>query len=131
MLSGRYRTDQLIRHFSNNDGSCTLCQCSQCPGSIEHLLLKCSALNNIRRNLLEELSRNKSVTERTKSLIRSFFLNDKTAIQLLLDPSVLPQVISIVQLEGSLILNELFYFSRSWCYTIHKTRMKLQGRWFK
>ena len=131
MLSGRYRTDHLIRHFSNNDGSCTLCKCSSCPGSIEHLLLKCSALNGTRTKLLEDLSKMEFVNERTKSFIKTCFQREETALQLLLDSSVLSQVISIVQLEGPQILNELFYFSRSWCYTIHKTRQKLQGRWLK
>ena len=37
MLSGRYRTDQLLRHFSDNDGLCALCH-QNIPGSIEHLV---------------------------------------------------------------------------------------------
>ena len=128
MLSGRYRTDQLIRHFSENDGSCTLCNMSN-PGSIEHLLLNCPALVDTRRNLLDDLNKRKFVSPHTNSVIKTCFQKEEMTIQLLLDSSVLPQVISLVQTDGPQLLNELFHFSRAWCYTIHKNRLKLQGRW--
>ena len=46
MLSGRYITDQLARHWtSNSAGFCTLPNCSMNTyGSLEHLLLVCPAL---------------------------------------------------------------------------------------
>ena len=49
MLSGRYRTDQLLRHFSDNDGLCTLCH-QNIPGSIEHLLVQCPVLDGMNSN---------------------------------------------------------------------------------
>ena len=128
MLSGRYRTDQLIRHFSENDGSCTLCNMSF-PGSIEHLLLKCPALEETRRYLLEDLNKRKYSSANTNLVIKTCFQKEEMTLQLLLDSSVLPQVISFVQTDGPQLLNELFHFSRAWCYTIHKNRLKLQGRW--
>ena len=91
MLSGRYRTDQLVRHFTESDGFCTLCKDCPCPGTIEHLLLKCSALTNTRKHLLEGLVKSQSIRESTKSLVLSCLDNDETAIQLILDSSVLPK----------------------------------------
>ena len=53
MLSGRYVTDYRARHWSktNPDGICQLCLVSgypNIPGSLEHLLLKCPALSEVR-----------------------------------------------------------------------------------
>ena len=43
MLSGRYRTDRLTRHWnkSNPDGLCRLPGCLDQEGSLEHILLHC------------------------------------------------------------------------------------------
>ena len=129
MLSGRYRTDHLLRHFTDNDGSCTLCKGDFSSGSIEHLLIYCPALVSTRKHLHENLKRSKNLREQTKSLILSYFQDGKDTMQLLLDGSALPEIIRIRQTEGKQILHEIFSFSRNWCYTIHKTRLKLQGRW--
>ena len=50
MLSGRYRTDYLSRHWSNRNpsGYCTLPGCVEQIGSLEHLLLYCPALADAR-----------------------------------------------------------------------------------
>ena len=121
--------DHLLRHFTDNDGSCTLCNGDISSGSIEHLLMHCSAFVSTRKHLLENLKRNKNISERTKSLILSYFRDGKDTVQLLLDGSTLPEIIRIIQTEGNQILHEVFSFSRNWCYTIHRTRLKLQGRW--
>ena len=131
MLSGRYRTDQLIRHFSNeNDGTCSLCKNDKITGSIEHLLVVYPILSETRNSLVENLKINKQISDTTKALIISYLhCTEATQMQLILDPSVLPLVIKEKQNAGPHILNEILNFSRSWCYTIHKKRMKLLGRW--
>ena len=56
MLSGRYPTDKLQRHWSQNQsGFCLLPECAQSEslGTLEHLLLYCTALKNTRRTLLK------------------------------------------------------------------------------
>ena len=131
MLSGRYRTDQLVRHFSDKDGSCTLCSNASASGNIEHLLVHCPALTHTRSHLLNNLEVNANISDTTKLLIKSHFGNEETIVQLILDPSVLPQIIMAKQTKGPNIIDEIFKFSRSWCYSIHKTRLKLQGRWTK
>ena len=130
MLSGRYRTDQLLRHFSENDGFCNLC-CQKILGSIEHLLLQCPVLEESRKQLHLNLIANINISESAKSLIHNSFQSIKTATQMLLDCTALPTVISARQTEGPSVIQQLFRFSRSWCYTIHKTRLKLLGRWRK
>ena len=34
-----------------------------------------------------------------------------------------------MQANGKQILDELYYFTRTWCFTIHRQRMKMLGRW--
>ena len=53
MLSGRYVTDHRARHWSNQnpEGICQLCQVfglSSTPGTLEHQLLSCPALAEVR-----------------------------------------------------------------------------------
>ena len=128
MLSGRYRSDKFVRHFSDTDGSCQLCR-DDVSGSLEHLLLYCVSLTTSREKLLQNMNRNNDISDISKCLINSAFLAETTAIQLLLDCSTMPGVILTTQTEGPHILEEIFRFSRSFCYTIHKSRMKLLGRW--
>ena len=87
MLSGRYRTDQLIRHFSSeNSGACSLCKNDDITGSIEHLLVRCPVLNDIRKCIMENLETNKNLSVTTKALI-SYYLQDTETneIQLILN----------------------------------------------
>ena len=130
MLSGRYRTDQFLRHFTENDGSCTLCNTNDF-GSIEHLLILCPALTDTRNGLLKKLNESPTLTQTTKTIIVQSFHSVDSSTQMMLDPSTTPEVISATQLEGPSILEEVFRFSRSWCYSLHKTRLKLLGRWKK
>ena len=130
MLSGRYRTDQLLRHFTDNDGSCDLCH-QNIPGSIEHLLVQCPVLDDHRKQIHLKLSTSDDMSETAKSLINDSFQSVKSATQMLLDCTAIPAVISAKQIEGPSILHQLFRFSRSWCYTMHKNRLKLVGRWLK
>ena len=130
MLSGRYRTDQFLRHFTENDGSCTLCNTNDF-GSIEHLLILCPALTDTRNGLLKKLNESPTLTQTTKTIIVQSFHSVDSSTQMMLDPSTTPEVISATQLEGPSILEEVFRFSRSWCYSLHKTQLKLLGRWKK
>ena len=53
MLSGRYRSDYLCRHWSDNNknGWCLLCPDKQLIGDLDHSLWDCEALSE-KRNLL-------------------------------------------------------------------------------
>ena len=50
-------------------------------------------------------------------------------LSILLDCSIIPEVIASAQNEGSNVLNMLFRLTRTWVYSLHKERMKLLGRW--
>ena len=48
-----------------------------------------------------------------------------TNVQFVLDCSVLPNVIALVQKFGQNILDQLFYLTRSLCFSLHKARLKI------
>ena len=50
--------------------------------------------------------------------------NPGSVMQLLLDASVLPTVISAVQLHGNFVRDRLLYFDSTWCYNMHRERLK-------
>jgi hypothetical protein len=50
-------------------------------------------------------------------------------IQFVLDCSLFPSVIAAAQKEPA-VLQLLFRATRIWCYSLHRTRLKLLGRWF-
>ena len=131
MLSGRYVTDQLSRHWTcNRGGMCSLPSCTgQDIGSLEHLLLYCPSLSETRLKMI-----NLVVDVASRNLvIKSFLvsiLNDTDhtkMIQFLLDCSALPEVIHLEQHLGLSPLVDLFYISRTWCYNIHRSRMTQLG----
>ena len=117
--SGTFRTMTVLARFARMKTSPGVL--NTCWPNIQYLLIQ---------EIWENLSKNTHISETTKSLIAFYFQGTETnKVQLILDPSVLPKVISTKQVEGPHIYDEIFHFSRSWCYSIHKKRLKLLGRW--
>ena len=54
--------------------------------------------------------------------------NEHNQVQFLLDCSVLPEVIHASQ-KDSKILSLLFKVTRTWCYSMHRARLKMLDRW--
>ena len=131
-LSGRYRYDKLSSHFvSGGSPICTLCS-NGSIGSIEHLLQECNVLQNKRSLLINNLKSNNTISDTSKNIIFKYLsLKNDSTIQLILDCSVLPEVIKAKQDENENILEEIFRFTRSWCYTMYQQRLQLQGKWNK
>ena len=132
MLSGRYLTDMQQRHWTNNKtGYCLLpgCTSHHIPGTLEHLLLFCPSLN-LKRLTLLNLGRLISQEHPALSAILTEFLssdNTSDRMQLLLDCTVIPQVVRANQTYGPHILDRLLYFGRTWCYNVHRERVTQLG----
>ena len=132
LLSGRYRSKALVSNWNpqNREGYCLSTSCNQVKETVEHILLECQAYN-------EQKSKMYSLWLSTKNpvvyqLVLEALSSDKSyLLQFLLDCSVLPPVIRATQTRvgRQTILNELFYLTRTWCFSIHKKRMKILGRW--
>ena len=135
MLSGRYVTDYRARHWSktNPGGHCQLCLANGFPptlGTLEHLLLACPVLSEIRVQSISHWS-NYMVDKPTILPIVSHHTQisgsegEKLHMQLLLDPTTCPTVVSAVQELGSGILPHLLYMTRTWCHAHHLRRRRL------
>ena len=126
MLSGRYVTDQLSRHWtSNKDGICTIPGCSGTDiGTLEHLLLFCPSLAEL---WLTAAADNPDLSDIINEILSSHDHAPDTAVQFLLDCSSFPAVIYLKQTFGDEYVYPLFYLTRSWCYSMHRARMTKIG----
>ena len=100
MLSGRYQTDKLQRHWTQNrSGSCLLPVCEPCgsEGSLEHLLLFCTALECTRQKLFLLLTSITYQCTEIHQILQHCLVFDKPTLllQLLLDCASIPEVIKV------------------------------------
>ena len=136
MLSGRYRTEELCSKWSSsNPGTCKAPSCStlQIPEDIQHILLVCASLEPSRVRLRKFT--NKILEQQPQviqDLYEKFSLSTREVmVQFLVDCTVLPDVIHATQVHGTAILCPLFRITRTWCYSLHRERLKILGRWTK
>ena len=130
MLSGRYRSCWLRRHWTGESGACRLPGCGQVPGDVAHLLsAECPALQPYLASTLPHLLAMLSPDKELLSLVVSAMTSDMdTATTFLLDPSTNPTVIALVQQYGQgPVLRPLFSVSRAWIWSAHRARMRLLG----
>ena len=128
-LSGRYRSESLARHWSQNrNGYCLLETCENQIEDTEHILINCNAYIECKKMLysLWLLNRNPAIH---RLVLEALSNTREYLLQFILDCSTLPSVILAVQNHGIYILDELFYLTRSWCFSIHRERMRRLGRW--
>ena len=130
MLSGRYRVGTLLRHFSpKKSGVCELCMTED--EDIEHILVpRCSALKDKRAVLLGYAATILKHSELATEIFNKILADEENLVQFILDCSVLPPVIAAAQQDKS-VLAIFFKVTRTWCYTMHRARLKLLNRWVK
>ena len=134
MLSGRYRTCYLARHWSgNSSGSCSLPACSQnpTPGTLSHILTECEDLLPARLRVFslwaDHMQDNQVLIP---VIVKYTTTSDPTQlVQFLLDCTVLHDVISLQQKFGNWVHDSLLYLTRTFCFSMHKARLKLLGKW--
>ena len=132
-LSSQYPCAKLVRHWSK-ENPLGLCSHGPCQENLEvespeHILLHCPSYSEIR---LQSFIKCFNVTDPiSHSLITSLLKEstNHTKMQFLLDCSVIPDVIRAAQCYGEHIYNDLFYLSRTWCYVIHRARLKRLCKW--
>ena len=134
MLSGRYRTEKLCRFWSQNRKGICLFECCrdlEIPEDLHHILSVCPALEEI-RGKLHRFTNSKCSTlpsEVTKIVIGHTRPCDPLFVHFLLDCSQFPEVIRCVQKYGPKILATTFHITRTWCYSLHRERLKMLNRW--
>ena len=130
MLSGRYRCGSLLRHFSPAcSGLCELCGEEQ--EDLAHILLpRCSLLQE-RKEFLVQFARDRlAIFPSAITIFERRLLSPETDnfLQFLLDPSAVPEMIIATQSQPE-ILSSVFRVTTTWCYAMHRTRLKLLGKW--
>ena len=134
MLSGRYRTEALVRHWSmsNRAGNCLLShECSTEKEDIEHILMRCPALKET-RDYLTNYTNNfvKTLDLPVASIILNLCHSSSPYFcQFLLDCSTIPSIITLTQSYGSSCLSPMFEVSRNWVYALHRDRLRRLDRW--
>ena len=133
MLSGRYRTEALLRHFSpSKTGSCLLSEmCVDTRDSICHILCACPALNSHRNGLLSFTSNfaSRLPFSYAQLLLQLCDPSNNSFCDFLIDCSSFPEVISLEQEHGHEVLEKFFMVTRTWIFVLHRERLKLLGRW--
>ena len=130
MLSGRYRTAMLTKHWSSNkSGWCPSPCCSAVEETLEHLLLWCPMYEQVRETMFRLWL---STEDPIVLQILRFVLNGPpdSLLKFILDASTHPAVVSLCQFQGTESLYVIFHLTRSWCFSIHKERAKLRGRFY-
>ena len=134
-LSGRYKTERLCRHWSENKEG--LCMLPSCLGKhlIEderHILLECGFLATTRIRLSQFTINHIKKFPIIKDILLNFTNPENPRYcQFLIDCSSIPEVITLSQKYGQTSLNQLFKVTRTWCYSLHRERLKALGRWCK
>ena len=134
LLSGRGRLGSLLRHFSpGHSGICELCH-----GELEdlhhHLVPRCPLLQEQAEVLRVYLKNFLMKSELCLRILEDVLLRSEDDqnlwVQFVLDCSALPTVISASQKDDT-VLRNLFGATRTWVYSLHRTRLKLLGLWSK
>lgn len=131
ILSGRYPTDWLARHWSadNTAGCCVLCPGMSTPGTLEHLLISCPALESKRSDLFHYWDQETCAATRNL-LIAKTTSSETEFVQFLIDPSADPDVILSVQ-RKTIDPDKIFKLTRTFVYSLHRRKLKLTGKFNK
>ena len=130
MISGRYRSCWLRRHWTQESGACRLPGCGMVPGDVAHLLSgECPALQPHLAQTLQHLYDMLAPHPHLLPPVLLALNGDRESVTMFfLDPSTDPGVIELVQLYGQVsVLNPLFRASRAWVWCAHRVRMRLLG----
>ena len=96
-----------------------------------HILVTCPSLSTKRKGLQDFFASYVMANSHLKSTVNAFLSSSDPSFQtqFLLDCSVVPEVIRLRQSYGCSILYGLFYLTRTWCYSLHRERLRQLGRW--
>ena len=130
MLSGRYRTESLLKYWTNNSrGICSMTTCINEIGYIEHMLLLCPALQHVRRKMFIIWERKLNCCVPLYQLFLKMSNGSRhDMVSFLLNPCANPDLISLAQTFGERILENSLYLTRTYVYAIHREKLILTGK---
>ena len=120
--------ESLTRHWdtTNREGICPLCKIVKpTVGTIEHFLLSggCPALVEARLGMLSFFQSYMVPRPYLFPVFQALWGHDDSlTTQLLLDCSVIPEVIKVCQESEKTVMQEIFYMTRTYVFKIYVTR---------
>ena len=113
---------KLLAHFhKSNSPTCQL-SCN--------LIVQCSALSSRRDVLFEYWDILASTNPVCTNLVNTIKqAPEKTFLQFLLDCTAIPEVSKLTGDCAPEVISTLFKMTRTFCYSIHRERLKLLNRW--
>ena len=131
MLSGRYRTCWLRRHWSGNaDGNCEVPGCSPgTPGTLKHIATgQCAGLASATAAASRQWANFLSINTYLLNLFRCISAsNQEDFLAFLLNPTTHPEVIALAQQHGRGAMEDVSFLTRSWLYEHHRARFRALG----
>ena len=104
------------------------CTANQIIGSLEHMLLECKYLSETLIGIMDLWNKSLQHNPNLLPILRQYTeVEPDKAIQFMLDPSPLPLVILAKQQFGQEAINTLFHLTHTYCYALHKSKMKQLG----
>ena len=124
MMSGRYRTEVLSRHWSENfEGFCRSPSCHRVLGDLEHLLAECPALDHTRDRVFQMWLEKTSQCLPLNLFIQRLLISPPNIlVQFILEPRAFPEVISLFQQFGQDLENLVAYLTRTFAFSIHREK---------
>ena len=131
MVSGRFRTEYLSRHWtSNKQGHCLLDTCEGVMGDLEHLLIECPALATIRTRMRQMILTKTSKLVPLRDLVcQILFSPPSTQLQFFLEPLVFLGILKLFDIYGQTVIDLVFYCIRTYVYYIYRQKQTMLGIW--
>ena len=134
MISGRYRSDDLCKHWSptNKQGHCVAppCQGAGVVGDLEHILVECPALNDTRDRLKQLWLERSRQSPAFYQMIRKVLASPPSLqVQFILDPTVFDGTAMLTEIYGYPFLSHVHYLTRTYAYYLHRQRLIVLERW--
>ena len=128
MASGRFRSDMLTRHWSQNrSGFCRFPTCTQVQGTLEHMLVTCPALNSTRESMYQMWLERSVMFPSLHSTIRAVLESEPADIvQFLLEPLALSSVLEDAMTYGNNFIQQLSYMTRTFAFYMQRHYRQLK-----
>ena len=123
MMSGRFRTEMFCRHFSteNKHGYCTAPGCNEVPGTLEHVLATCPALDPTRERMYLMCLDKTVMFPSLHQLIRDILVSDEeTKTMFFIEPLAFDLVKQDAENIGSHYIKTVSYITRTFVFRMYR-----------
>ena len=123
MMSGRFRTEMFCRYFSleNKEGYCTAPGCNEVPGTLEHVLVTCPALNYTRERMYHMCLGKTVMFPSLHQLVREILVSDEeTKTMFFIEPLAFDIVKQDAELIGGHYISTVSYLTRTFVFCMYR-----------